>query len=57
MMNPFMQWLSMGGYSSYIWPAYGVVCAFLVINLVSVLRLKKHTYKVLQLWYKGNSSD
>ena len=56
-MNQFMKWLSMGGYSSYIWPAYGVVSAFLIINLASVLRQKKHTHKVLQQWYKGNHSD
>ena len=25
-MNQFFEWLAMGGYSLYVWPAYGVVC-------------------------------
>ena len=33
-MNQFFDWLAMGGYSIYVWPAYGLVCAVLVMNLL-----------------------
>ncbi len=51
-MNQLMQWLSMGGYSSYIWPAYGLVCGVLVINLLSIKWQRKRTRKILQQWFK-----
>ena len=52
-MNQFQQWLSMGGYSSYVWSAYGLVVIVLLSNLLSVKLQRKHTRKKLQLWYKG----
>ena len=26
--------LDMGGYAAYVWPAYGVTCAVIVLNVV-----------------------
>ncbi len=51
-MNQFMQWLSMGGYASYIWPAYGLVGIVLVMNIVGIKWQKKQTRLELQRWFK-----
>ncbi len=51
-MTQFMNWLLMGGYSMYVWPAYGVVCAVLTINLLGIRWQRKRTHKKLQHWFK-----
>ena len=33
-----LEWLKMGGYWAYLWPAYGIALAGLAIILVSALR-------------------
>jgi heme exporter protein D len=48
-MNQFLEWLAMGGYSIYVWPAYGVV---LVMNLLGIKWQKKQTRQKLQQWFK-----
>ena len=52
MMNQFMQWLGMGGYSISIWPADGLVCTVLVVNLLGIKRQRIRTRKILQQWFK-----
>ncbi len=52
-MSQFMQWLAMGGYAIYIWPAYGLVCVVLVTNIVSIKWQHTRTRNRLQRWYKG----
>jgi heme exporter protein D len=47
-MKQFMQWLAMGGYSLYIWPAYGLVCVVLVANLLSINFQRQRIYKKLR---------
>ena len=51
-MNQFMQWLAMGGYSIYIWPAYGLVCVVLIMNLLGIKFQRVRTRKKLQQWFK-----
>lgn len=51
-MNPFFEWLAMGGYSSYVWPAYGIVCAVLAINFLVMKWKGKQTRQKLQQWFK-----
>lgn len=51
-MNELMEWLSMGGYSIYVWPAYGLVCFVLVVNLLGIKLQSKRTREVLQQWFK-----
>ncbi len=51
-MSQLMQWLSMGGYARFIWPAYGLVLFVLVFNILSIKWQTKRTRKVLQLWFK-----
>ena len=42
-MNQLMEWIAMGGYSFYIWPAYGLVCVVLVLNLLGIKWQKQRT--------------
>jgi heme exporter protein D len=51
-MNQLFDWMAMGGYSIYVWPAYGVVCAVLVMNLLAIKRQKIRTRQKLQRWFK-----
>lgn len=34
MSAEIMKFLSMGGYAQYVWPAYGIVLAAIVLNIV-----------------------
>lgn len=51
-MSQLIEWLNMGGYSMYIWPAYGLVCGVLIINIIEIKWRKKRTLKLLQQWFK-----
>jgi heme exporter protein D len=51
-MNPFLEWLAMGGYSAYVWPAYGLVGFVLIMNLYGIKRQKIRTRQKLQRWFK-----
>lgn len=51
-MNQLFDWLAMGGYSLYVWPAYGIVCAVLVMNLFGIKWQKERTRQKLQRWFK-----
>lgn len=51
-MNQFYEWLAMGGYSLYVWPAYGLVCMVLALNLFGMKIKKKQTRHKLQQWFK-----
>lgn len=51
-MTHLMQGLAMGGYGAYIWPAYGVAVALLVLNAFSINWQRKRTYKKLRQWFE-----
>lgn len=51
-MNQLIQWLTMGNYSIYVWPAYGLVCVVLVMNLLGIKIQRNQTRKKLQQWFK-----
>ena len=51
-MTKFIHWLVMGGYSIYIWPAYGLVCVVLVMNLLGIKRSHIKTREKLRQWFK-----
>jgi len=52
-MNQLLEWFAMGGYSVYVWPAYGLVSITLVSAFISVRIQKKHTQQKLQQWFKS----
>jgi heme exporter protein D len=52
-VTQFFEWFSMGGYSSYVWPAYGLVGMALVSIFLSVKIQKKRTQEKLQHWFKS----
>ncbi|KTC67958.1 heme exporter protein CcmD [Legionella birminghamensis] len=56
MIDEFLNWFSMGGYSIYIWPAYGLVCVLLVMNLLGIKWQRRQTRRKLQRWLKRNQS-
>lgn len=52
-MSQLFDWLAMGGYSLYVWSAYGLVAMVLALNVIAVRRQKKRTKNFLQQWFKG----
>jgi len=51
-MNSFVTWFSMGGYSKYIWSAYGIVFSVLSLNMLSIRVKMTRTKKELQQSFK-----
>lgn len=47
-----MQWLTMQGYGSYIWSAYGIVAVFLIGQLCALPRYRKRIQQQLQQWFR-----
>lgn len=45
-MNEF---LAMGGYAKYVWPAFGVTAIVLILNLLAARRQVRRTRERLQL--------
>jgi heme exporter protein D len=37
-MSSLQEFLSMGGYGAYVWPAYGLAAGVILINIVLPLR-------------------
>lgn len=56
-MRHFFDWLAMGGYSLYVWPAYGLVCFVLAMNFFAVKWKKKQTQRRLKQWLKKHESS
>ncbi|WP_115336920.1 heme exporter protein CcmD [Legionella londiniensis] len=42
----------MGGYSIYVWPAYGAVCIVLVMNLLGIKWQRRRILNKLKFWLK-----
>lgn len=51
-MNQLLQWLAMGGYAIYVWPAYGLVFVVMIMYLFGIKWQAKRARKLLQLWIK-----
>jgi heme exporter protein CcmD len=51
-MTTVLNWFSMGGYASYVWPVYGMLTAVFVINIIALRRARLQTQKKLQAWFK-----
>lgn len=51
-MEQFINWCNMGGYSMYVWPAYGLVLGVLLVNFLGIKRQKIRTREKLHLWFK-----
>lgn len=52
-MSQFTNWLAMGGYANYVWPAYGLVCLVLVLTWSSIKWQRRQIRKQLQQSIKG----
>lgn len=44
-LQHFKDFLYMGGYAAYVWPAYGLVIFVIILSIVKTL---KHKHKVLR---------
>jgi len=50
-VSQLMQWFSMGGYSFYVWPAYGLVFMVLMLNVFVIKKDQKLMKKKLIKWF------
>ncbi len=48
-MNSFDEFLAMGGYGAYVWPAYGIAFVVLLLNVVLPLVKRKQLLRQLAL--------
>ena len=53
MITQLTDWFAMHGYAAYIWPAYGLVFAVLVGNVVAIRRRSERIRHVLHAFVKG----
>ncbi len=51
-MNSFAEFLGMGGYGMYVWPAYGIAFVVLLLNVVLPLIQRKQLLRDLALKQK-----
>ncbi|HEV2333079.1 MAG TPA: heme exporter protein CcmD [Gammaproteobacteria bacterium] len=53
-MKSLHEFLTMGGYAAYVWPAYGVAAVVLLVNaLLPGLRLKRRLAELKRLERRG----
>ncbi len=51
-MSTLMQYFSMGKYTYYVWPAYGVVVGMLLLQGLNCRLQKERIKKSLKIWFK-----
>lgn len=51
-MNQLINWLSMGKYSVYVWPCYGLAIAVFLIHCFAIKWKQRHVHKQLRQWFK-----
>ncbi len=51
-MNSFDEFLAMGGYGIYVWPAYGIAFVVLLLNVVLPIIQRKQFLRQLALKQK-----
>lgn len=52
-MDKIMQWFSMGGYSTYVWSAYGLALLTFILTGVNAKQQKKKAQQQVQRWMKS----
>ncbi len=45
-------WWTMGAYTAYVWPVYGLVLTVFAGQIINTYCFKKRTIKRLQQWFK-----
>ena len=45
------EWFSMGGYSLYVWPAYGITFTVFALNIFISLREKMRVKKIIKHYF------
>ena len=52
-MSLFCQWFAMHGYARYIWPAYGLVIAVLIFNVIYINKQRIRVQQATIRWLKN----
>ncbi len=47
-MMSLNEFLSMGGYATYVWSSYGICCVVLILNIIQPLKRERKTIRELQ---------
>lgn len=55
-MNSFAEFLGMGGYGMYVWPAYGITFVVLLLNVIMPLMQRRQVIRDLALKQKRKQS-
>lgn len=57
-MSSWHEFITMGGYAAYVWPAYGITLLVMVINAIVPGRRQRTLLKLLQrrAQHKGGES-
>lgn len=53
-MSSWHEFLIMGGYGAYVWPAYGIVLVVMVVNAILPGRRQQALLKQLRRRLQGN---
>lgn len=54
-MNSLAEFLAMGGYAVYVWPAYGISLVVLLLNVVVPIVQRRQLLRELALKQKRNT--
>ena len=52
-MSQLCQWLMMGKYSIYVWPAYSIAGLIFFINYIAIKKYKRRVIQSLKNQYRG----
>lgn len=50
-MTKIIEWLAMGGYAVYVWPAYVLVALMLAVGGITMTIQKRRMQKKLMQWF------
>ncbi|HET7369499.1 MAG TPA: heme exporter protein CcmD [Gammaproteobacteria bacterium] len=56
-MNSLHEFLHMGGYAAYVWPAYGIVAVVMIANVVIARRRHRRLVEELQQRVELNAGE
>ncbi len=52
-MTQIVQWLAMGKYAIYVWPAYATVGTIFIANLIALKKYRKRVTQRIRKQYRG----
>ena len=52
-LQAIKNFIHMGGYAMYVWPAYGVTLSIFIFNIVAALQTQRRAWQQLQRYYQA----